>query len=74
MRIPLATDVQRRLQDSADHQGVSMEALAYQWILEGLERLEAARAFEARERQEAGRCSVRTGICTRGPNPLPLQQ
>ncbi|MEB3323107.1 MAG: hypothetical protein VKI81_09820 [Synechococcaceae cyanobacterium] len=74
LRIALSTDVQRRLQEAAVHQGASMEALAQQWLLEGLERLEAARACEAREVEEAGRCSVRTGIKTRGPNPLPLQQ
>jgi hypothetical protein len=67
--LTLEPDLQERLRDAAGRQGVSLSTLCEQWLVEELERHEVAHGVEA-----AGRCSVRTGLCTLGPVPLPLQQ
>lgn len=67
--LSLDQDLQARLIDAAGRQGVSLSTLCEQWLLEELERHEQAHGVDA-----AGRCSVRTGLCTSGPVPLPLQQ
>jgi hypothetical protein len=67
--VTLEPDLQERLRAAAGRQGVSLSTLCEQWLLEELERHEVAHGVDA-----AGRCSVRTGLCTSGPVPLPLQQ
>lgn len=71
LTLSLSPDLHRRLAAAADGQGASVAALCQQWILEGLERLEERQVAVA---HGMGRCSVRTGLCTTGPEPLPLQQ
>ncbi len=67
--LALELDLQERLIAAAGRQGVSLTTLCEQWLLEELERHEHAHGVDP-----AGRCSVRTGLCTSGPVPLPLQQ
>lgn len=71
LNLSLTSDLQRRLASAADSRGATVSALCQQWILEGLERLEESQVTDA---DGVGRCSVRTGIRTTGPTPLPLQQ
>lgn len=67
--LSLEADLQERLRAAAGRQGLSLSTLCEQWLVEELERHEVAHGLDA-----AGRCSVRTGLCTSGPVPLPLQQ
>jgi hypothetical protein len=67
--LTLDHDLQARLIAAAGRQGLSLSTLCEQWLLEELERHEHAHGVDP-----AGRCSVRTGLCTSGPVPLPLQQ
>jgi hypothetical protein len=67
--LSLDADLQVRLMAAAARQGVSLSTLCEQWLVEELERHEHAHGVDG-----AGRCSVRTGLCTSGPVPLPLQQ
>jgi len=62
-------ELRERLELAATRAGVGVAALCDLWIQEGLERAESQAAAEA-----AGRCSLRTGTCTVGPVPLPVQQ
>lgn len=71
LSLSLSTDCQRRLSAAALRQGATESALCQQWILEALERHEATLVTDS---EGEGRCSVRTGIRTTGPTPLPLQQ
>ena len=63
-------DLLQRLAEAAG--GARMDAIeaCRVWVREGLERLEAEQAAA----DAAGRCSLRTGTCTAGPVPLPVQQ
>jgi hypothetical protein len=72
VRLQFQPDLERRLSSVASAHGATISALSYQWILEGLERLEASR--ESRIEGGLGMCSVRTDISGPGPTPLPLQQ
>jgi hypothetical protein len=67
--LSLDPDLQERLSAAAGRQGVNLATLCEQWLLEELERHEHAHGVDP-----AGRCSVRTGLCSSGPLPLPLQQ
>jgi hypothetical protein len=67
--LTLDPDLQARLDAAAGRQGVALSTLCEQWLIEELERHEHAHGMEP-----AGRCSLRTGRCTSGPLPLPLQQ
>ncbi|MFM7362002.1 MAG: hypothetical protein ACKO6F_06575 [Cyanobium sp.] len=67
--VSLDPDLQQRLVAAAGRQGVQLATLCEQWLLEELERHEHAHGVNP-----AGRCSVRTGLCSSGPLPLPLQQ
>lgn len=68
--VPLAAELQQRLQRAAAGAGLSPDLLAAQLLSAGLERFEAEQAAAL----AAGRCSLRTGSCTAGPLPLPVQQ
>jgi hypothetical protein len=67
-----AEELQRRLRLAAAASGMTLEALVEQWLLEGLERFEAHQSVE--DPDGSGRCSLRTGTCSLGPVPLPVQQ
>ena len=64
----LDLDLQQRLAQAAGSAGLDATEVCKLWVREGLERLEAEQA------EAAGRCSLRTGTCTIGPVPLPVQQ
>jgi hypothetical protein len=59
-----------RVEAAAAHAGLSVAEACEQWLLQGLEQAEHERALA----EAAGRCSLRTGTCTAGPVPLPVQQ
>jgi len=63
-------NLQQRLAQAAGSAGMDMNEACSRWVREGLERLEAEQAAA----EAAGRCSLRTGSCTTGPVPLPVQQ
>jgi len=63
-------NLQQRLAKAAGSAGMDMNEACSRWVREGLERLEAEQAAA----EAAGRCSLRTGSCTTGPVPLPVQQ
>jgi hypothetical protein len=63
-------DLRQRLAEAAGSAGMDEAAACTLWVREGLERLEAEQAAA----KAAGRCSLRTGTCTTGPVPLPVQQ
>lgn len=62
--------LQERLERAAAATGMSVAEACGQWVREGLENVEARQAAA----EAAGRCSLRTGACTTGPVPLPVQQ
>jgi hypothetical protein len=66
----LDPNLQQRLAKAAGSAGMDMNEACSRWVREGLERLEAEQAAA----EAAGRCSLRTGSCTTGPVPLPVQQ
>ena len=66
----LDDDLRRRLAEVAGSTGMDATEACRLWVREGLERLEA----ELAAAEAAGRCSLRTGTCTTGPVPLPVQQ
>jgi hypothetical protein len=66
----LDLDLQQRLAEAACSAGLDATEACKLWVREGLERLEADQAAA----EAAGRCSLRTGSCTTGPVPLPVQQ
>lgn len=68
----LGADLQRRVHLAAAASGLSAAAVCEMWIREGLERFEAHEPAE--DPDGSGRCSLRTGTCTLGPVPLPVQQ
>lgn len=59
-----------RVEQAAAHAGLSVAEACEQWLLQGLEQAEHQQAAA----EAAGRCSLRTGNCTTGPVPLPVQQ
>jgi hypothetical protein len=63
-------DLRQRLAEVAGSAGLDATETCKLWVREGLERLEAEQAAA----EAAGRCSLRTGTCTTGPVPLPVQQ
>lgn len=66
----LDPDLRQRLLQAAGTAGIEAIEACQVWVREGLERLEADQAAA----EAAGRCSLRTGTCTTGPVPLPVQQ
>ena len=66
----LDLDLRQRLAEAAGSTGLDATEACKLWVREGLERLEAEQAAA----EAAGRCSLRTGTCTTGPVPLPVQQ
>ena len=66
----LDLDLRQRLTEAAGSTGLDAMEACKLWVREGLERLEAEQAAA----EAAGRCSLRTGTCTTGPVPLPVQQ
>jgi len=66
----LDLDLRQRLAEAAGSTGLDATEACKIWVREGLERLEAEQAAA----EAAGRCSLRTGTCTTGPVPLPVQQ
>jgi hypothetical protein len=66
----LDQDLRQRLAQAAGSAGLDPSAVCTRWVREGLERLEVEQAAAA----SAARCSLRTGTCTTGPVPLPVQQ
>lgn len=68
----LGGDLQHRLERAARASGMTVAAVCEQWVREGLDRFEAHQAPE--DPDGSGRCSLRTGTCTVGPVPLPVQQ
>ena len=61
-----------RLQRAASASGMTVTAVCEQWLREGLEHYEAQQIPS--EPDGSGRCSLRTGTCSLGPVPLPVQQ
>ena len=68
----LEGDLGRRMQRAATARGTTVAALCESWVREELERWEAHHAAE--DADGSGRCSLRTGTCSLGPVPLPVQQ
>jgi hypothetical protein len=68
----LAGDLLRRVQAAAAASGLSIATLCEQWVREGLDHFESHQA--AVDPDGSGRCSLRTGTCSLGPVPLPVQQ
>ncbi|MEB3331555.1 MAG: hypothetical protein VKI83_03565 [Synechococcaceae cyanobacterium] len=66
----LSEALRSRVALAAADAGVSVAELCEQWLLQGLEQAEQQRALS----ESAGRCSLRTGACSVGPVPLPVQQ
>jgi hypothetical protein len=66
----LDLDLQQRLAQAAGSAGLDATEACKHWVREGLERLETEQAAA----EAAGRCSLRTGTCSTGPVPLPVQQ
>ncbi|MFM9104502.1 MAG: hypothetical protein ACKOPS_25615 [Cyanobium sp.] len=62
--------LRQRVEAAAAHAGLSAAEICEQWLLQGLEEAEHQRALN----EAGGRCSLRTGTCTAGPVPLPVQQ
>lgn len=65
-------DLRRRLQLAAEASGMTEAAICELWLRESLERFEIQHPIE--DPDGSGRCSLRTGTCTIGPVPLPVQQ
>lgn len=61
----LPNELVQAIKDQATLSDLSPEDLAIQALWTGLAELGLTRA---------GRCAVRTGQCSEGPKPLPLQQ
>ncbi|MFN5464497.1 MAG: hypothetical protein ACK40D_08820 [Cyanobacteriota bacterium] len=68
----LGADLWQRVEQAASAQGMTVAAVCEQWVKEGLDRFEAQRLSE--DPDGSGRCSLRTGTCSIGPVPLPVQQ
>ncbi len=68
----LEADLWQRVEQAATAQGMTVAAVCEQWVKEGLDRYEAQRPSE--DPDGSGRCSLRTGTCSIGPVPLPVQQ
>ena len=66
----LSGELRNRVEQAAAHAGLSVSEACEQWLRQGLEQAEHQRAIA----EAAGRCSLRTGTCTTGPVPLPVQQ
>lgn len=64
--------LRRRLHLAAEASGMTEAALCELWMRESLERFEAQHPVE--DPDGSGRCSLRTGTCSLGPVPLPVQQ
>lgn len=76
LRVPeldwLGSDLRQRLRLAAEASGSTVAAMCEAWLREGLERFEALQPRDTAD--GSGRCSLRTGTCTLGPVPLPVQQ
>lgn len=68
----LEGDLHHRVGQAAAASGMTVAAICEQWVREGLEHFEAHQAAE--DSDGSGRCSLRTGTCSLGPVPLPVQQ
>ena len=68
----LTGDLHRRVLAAAAASGLSVAAVCEQWVRQGVEHFEAHQA--AGDPDGSGRCSLRTGTCSLGPVPLPVQQ
>jgi hypothetical protein len=68
----LGADLRQRVEQAATATGMTVAAVCEQWVKEGLDRYESQRPSE--DPDGSGRCSLRTGTCTIGPVPLPVQQ
>ena len=66
----LSGELRSRVEQAAAHAGLSVSAACEQWLRQGLEQAEQQRAIS--DTPEC--CSLRTGICSFGPVPLPVQQ
>ncbi len=66
----LSDELRIRVEQAAAHAGLSLNEACEQWLRQGLEQAEQQRALAA----APGRCSLRTGTCSSGPVPLPVQQ
>ena len=63
-------ELRSRVEQAAAHAGLSVTAACEQWLRQGLEQAEQQRALV----DTPERCSLRNGICSSGPVPLPVQQ
>lgn len=68
----LGGELHHRVSQAAVASGMSVAAICEQWVREGLKHFEAHQA--AGDPDGSGRCSLRTGTCSLGPVPLPVQQ
>ena len=68
----LTGDLHRRVLAAAAASGLSVAAVCEQWVRQGVEHFEAHQA--AGDPDGSGRYSLRTGTCSLGPVPLPVQQ
>lgn len=68
----LEGDLLHRVRQAAAASGMSVAAICEQWVRDGLEHFEAHQ--HAGDLDGSGRCSLRTGTCSLGPVPLPVQQ
>ncbi len=71
LTLDLDAELRQRLRQAAERQGVALPTLCEQWIVQELRRYEDGQGVAA---EASGRCSVRTGLSSTGPIPLPLQQ
>ncbi|MEB3307184.1 MAG: hypothetical protein VKK98_03430 [Cyanobacteriota bacterium] len=63
--LKLPTHLIRSLESAAQAQGISTDCLVADLLAE---------EFDPYNKPGAGRCSLRTGLSSTGPTPLPLQQ
>lgn len=68
----LEGELRGRVEAAAASHGMTVAAVCEQWVREGLEHFEAQHG--AMDLDGSGRCSLRTGTCSLGPVPLPVQQ
>jgi hypothetical protein len=71
LTLDLDAELRQRLYQAAERQGVSLPTLCERWLVQELRRYEDNQGVAA---EASGRCSVRTGLSSTGPIPLPLQQ
>jgi hypothetical protein len=66
----LSGELRIRVEQAAAHAGLSIKKACEQWLRQGLEQAEQQRTIA----DTPERCSLRTGICSSGTVPLPVQQ